>query len=529
MTTIRRARLRVDLDDACVFSASSATTGGHRSLSVVPGAALLGLAASRLSEAGVALDPWTVLHGGAVRFGVGLPLSAEGRIGRPTPRVLHVAKADLDAGAHRADGRLVDAKVANLARAARRAGVQLEPLKDGFLDAALGEVRVRKTYRLKTAIDRSRGVAADGLLFGAEAVEAGQSFLAEIEADARAFAADPAADAAAFEALVALLASPAGRAARLGRSRSAEFGGVTITRLPAADPAAPGGTASGRVVVWVLSDLALPARPEAGDDTVDPALFGLDGGHFAPERSTLATRSHAAFNGRWGVTDVERTVIAPGSVLVFDDVHGGVCGERRVGLHRAAGLGHVWIDPPLLAGDRPAGWDEPHTSLRSETARPTGAEPPLVAWMRARTGDRVRVAASEAAVAQTVAVLVRAYDDAESYLGAGADGLAGPSRAQWNAVAEAARAARHRPAGELHGAVFREPTMKMKDGRVDDTIWVRPVGPGRTHADVLADTIATLAARTDLAAADVLAMAADRMARETDRLRVADPLAGGRA
>ncbi|MGP9820774.1 hypothetical protein ACTZWW_12230 [Salinarimonas sp. NSM] len=528
MTTIRRARLRIDLDDACVFSASSATTGGHRSLSIVPGAALLGLAASRLSDAQADLDRWTVLHGGAVRFGVGLPLSAEGRIGRPTPRVLHVAKADLDASAHLADGRLVAGKVENLARAARRAGVQLEPLKDGFLDAALGEVRVRKTYRLKTAIDRTRGVAADGLLFGAEAVEAGQSFLAEIEADVGAFAADPAADAAAFEALVALLASPDGRAARLGRSRSAEFGGVTITRLPAADSAAPGGTASGRVVVWVLSDLALPARPDADDTALDPADFGLDGGRFAPERSTLATRSYAPFNGRWGVTDVERTVIAPGSVLVFEDVRGGVRGVRRVGLHRAAGLGHVWIDPPLLAGDRPAAWDEPRVPVRDASAAPTGEPPALVAWMRARTGARDRTAASEAAVAETVRVFMRAYHDAENYLGAGADGLAGPSRAQWNAVAEAARAARGRSAGDLHGAVFSEPTMKMKNGTVDDTIWTKPVGPGRTHADVLADEIARLAGRSDLDAPDVLAMAADRMARETDRLRVADPLAGGR-
>ena len=45
---MKQRSLNIELIDDCVFSAHAATQGGHESLDRIPGATLLGVAASRL-------------------------------------------------------------------------------------------------------------------------------------------------------------------------------------------------------------------------------------------------------------------------------------------------------------------------------------------------------------------------------------------------------------------------------------------------------------------------------------------------
>ena len=71
--------LEITLTSDVIFSASGATTGGHDSLDYLPGSALLGAAVGKHGfEADLFLS-------GKVRFGDGLPLFSDGRIGWPMP------------------------------------------------------------------------------------------------------------------------------------------------------------------------------------------------------------------------------------------------------------------------------------------------------------------------------------------------------------------------------------------------------------------------------------------------------------
>jgi len=81
---MKRYQLILELHEDVVFSARSATLGGHRSLDYIPGAALYGVSASKLYDS-LGRYAFTVFHSGKVRFGNGYPLAPNGEVGFPVP------------------------------------------------------------------------------------------------------------------------------------------------------------------------------------------------------------------------------------------------------------------------------------------------------------------------------------------------------------------------------------------------------------------------------------------------------------
>lgn len=358
-------------------SADSATVGGHRSLTRIPGAQLLGAVASALRldpNAALPPDAYRILCSGAVRFGDAWPATpVAGVPAFPAPLALHHEK-----GLKPEDG----VELYNLARGGRPAGVQLVQVRDRLVTHDRIVVTPRLTHTLRTAIAEG-GRSREGLLFGIEALDAGQSFLARIDGD----------DDELLESVLGLLRK---RPIRVGRSRRAEFGQVEVAPADPWDVATTAGDA-GEITLWLVSDMAL--RDHAtGSPRLQPGAedFGLpDGWRLVPERTFVRVRRYSPFNGARRRPDLERQVLQAGSVLVFRgdepldraSVRGRL--RRGVGMYRNDGLGRVVMDPSLLAEER-LRMTVPGQVSVAEVDAPTDE---LGVWLRNQRDEQERASA----------------------------------------------------------------------------------------------------------------------------------------
>lgn len=431
--------LQVTLVEDCVLSERGATEGGHRGLDYLPGASLLGFAASKLYERLGAEDAFTVFHSGRVRFSNGLPVSSSGEPCWPLPLCWHHEKGESPAQG----GQVVPKQVRWLdPREAATSGAKMVQMRGGYVSASGALVEPAKALRLKTAIDPATSRARQGALFGYEAIRAGARFHSRIEADDDVPA-----------VLIDRLRETFSQQLSLGRSRSAEYGRATATvvDLPADSRSTP-TPASTTLTLWLLSDLQ--AIDDHGQATVapKPQWLGLPEGELVRNRSFLRARRYSPWNAKRGGPDLERQVIAQGSVLTFDlsrpigpqelaRIQGGL------GLHREAGLGQVWLDPPLLHGDVP----ELATLPRAVSDPAPGPRPdsPLIDWLQQQVEDSdsaqnlANRARREAQAYQLVIASARRLRG----LDAAAD--VGPSHSQWGSVLATAKSSRGALAHDL--------------------------------------------------------------------------------
>lgn len=413
---MKHASLRIRLQDAVVLSERDATGGGHRTLRHVPGSVLLGVAAAKLYRRLTPEDAFLAFHSGRLRFLSGYP-TADGRLTAwPVPISFHRPKLGKEATIQNACFRLPED------------GRQRVALRDGFIDMGGRHIHPNTLMVTKTAIDGSTGSAAEGQLFSYECLAPGQVFLGGLEAD------DEVPDSL-FDAVLEVLSGPV----RLGRSRSAEFGRVMIERVdaPSALPSLNGPSAEG--AVWLLSDLAV--LDGFGQPTVQPTAADLAlPGAIDWTRSFVRTRRYSPWNSHRGGYDPERLVLQAGSVLWISGAEAGLpSGQRSVGRHTEAGLGRIWIAPPLLASSEfRLAAEEPTVSCSSQVSEPTTS---LLAWFNDRGAQASSMRDLDLRVAALVSDIASLYGLVEREL-APAPGVAvGPSSSQWRDVARLAESA----------------------------------------------------------------------------------------
>lgn len=456
--------LRIDLLDDLVMSRSAASSGGHRSLGHIPGAVLRGLFAGLLyTRPGI--DAYRLFHSGEVAFGDGWPLTENARVALPTPRSLHYKKGEK--GHYRDGSRLYPEHVYNRARGDPDAEALLEPLPDPYLAPADVAFAPRLDMRMKTAIDGRTGRSAEAQLFGYQALEAGQSFLALIEGPSG--------------HLDRLRDVSSGRTLRIGRSKQAEFGRIAIEAVDLApDPLLTrdeaGERAGGDLVFWALSDLALV--DDAGNPTVVPtpsAFCGTSGYRYCPERSWLRFRRYLPWNAKWGMPMLERVVVAAGSVLVFAPTAEAAPPKpaRWLGSGRECGLGRVWPDPPALAQERLAPWQAPRIAVaRATPATASPRDEALLAWLDGVANEEQQRRDLMGDVDKSVATIIDHYKAAAAFAGEGTDVLIGPGVSQWRQLATLVSEGTR---GELHKSLFDD---KTGLARVTDDAWTRRYGSG---------------------------------------------------
>ena len=364
---------------------------------------------------------------------------------------------------------------------------QYEAMRDFYVAGAstrIAVVRPAVGRRLKTATRANR--AETGKLFGYGHIEpergragsiARQRFAATIEADAGIVDDD-------WNALVVTFN---GAMLQLGRSRRVEYGGLfacECKQLTPADrdlwPDQAGTRRDGALVLWALSDLAVFDRRTALPK-LTPSLADLFPGEpdaaLNMQRSAIAQRRYAPWNGKLRCRDVERAVIGAGSVLWFENVGATLANlSNVVGQYTETGLGHLWINPPILAGEQPQPWNTPSLVPQAEQSEraddisaslsPTDSArtQQLLLWMNERLADRDPTA-REMWLNHWSKAITSLYKSARQFDGS-------PSRSQWNAVGEAVRAAKGGPA--LTATLFegRSPVCGKPDQATKSAAWL---------------------------------------------------------
>ena len=322
-----RKGLLIKLIDPLITSASPATAATPEALPNIPGAMLLGVAATRGYADGLMLEKaFTLFHSGTVRFDDGLPMCEAGRVGLPNPLSLHFPK-----------GKYPFKNLIDFADVGMRPGH--EQLRGKAMSGGAEPVDVKTSTTMRTAIDRSTGRAAGSQLFGYQMLDAGQFFMAGIEAP----------DQGLLDEAIACLFGGDNTETEvfLGRSKSGEFGRVKIT-LCAPLELPNQMDASSPAYLWCLSDLW--AYDQNGLPTLSPdAAFFESCGSIDWTRSFTRTRNFSPYNAQWRTRGLERALISRGSVFVVgsSNLKPGI---HRFGLGQELGYGLVLISstPPLV-------------------------------------------------------------------------------------------------------------------------------------------------------------------------------------
>ena len=425
---MKRQALCIELLEDCVFSASTATEGGHESLDRIPGAALLGAAASRRYDALDRRDAYTLFHSGKLRFSDATPWDGHA-IGWPTPLCWHYEKLADYKEEDRGATRLIAGNIINRLHDTGEQQRQLKQLRGGYIHADGRHTTPARELRLKTAIAPETGRAEEAQLFGYDALLRGQRFVAFVEADNDI-------DQARFDEIIDALTGEQ----LLGRSRSAEYGRCAITAIEL-DPTQAGNANNGELILWLLSDLAL--ADAFGNPNTEPAPedFGLGGCQIDWSRTFLRTRRYSPWNSARQGYDSERLVVQAGSVIVLsgkpDDADAAQrLHENGAGLHREAGLGRIWVNPPLLATKHPQ-FDKPASGApEKEVEKP--ANDPLIQWLESRADIDWREII-EGLVRDYLKKYQNAISASRRFNGITEDLAYGPSRAQWAEVGNIAR------------------------------------------------------------------------------------------
>ncbi len=424
--------LAIELLDDCVFSARSATEGGHESLDRIPGATLLGAAAGRLYKALSPADAWTVFHSGKFRFGDGLPI-LDGDFAYPIPYAWHHAKLRKPAETRGVDShskRLHEQHIYNFLHIGKIGGdAQPKQMRTGYVCADGRWVSPQRALRLKTAIDPATGRAAESQLFGYDALVRGQSFATFIEADDDL-------DETLFDSATAALTGEV----LLGRSRSAEYGRAWIEAGTGIQwPRFEAPTEDMTATLWLLSDLALCDKHGQSTLTPDGDSLRISGARVDWNKTFLRQRRYSPWNAFRHGYDRERLVLAAGGVITLDlpepltEIQIAQL-QHGIGLHREAGLGRLWVNPPLLENIHPHFQDAVQPFEIRSPAKP---DHPLIHWLETQSGDWKR--AAEERARKLADEYSQQIGIARRLAGVGERLDFGPSRSQWGRVLEAAR------------------------------------------------------------------------------------------
>lgn len=355
-------------EEEVVFSASSASEGGHATLAHIPGAALWGALAARVYSGGKKADTFEWLHSGKVRISPGFPVTQSGGLAFPLPQTFQGPKHERDKGIERitANANGGHAKLTAAMRNSCHRDVNAETDHDAHdgnektervaLDVLMGwyvaadgsMVKPNVRERGKAATDPGARRVLAGQFFQYEHLQPHQDWLVWIDAD----------DTAIEQELAGELTK---RPLVLGRSKRREFGGTFFAKCVEnwVDPRQAQflENAQGELILWCLSDLALVDGYGTPNLAPEPADFGIAGftGRLHKTRSAINSRRYAPFNTFLRAGDREHAVIAAGSVLIYrlDQPLDRSLFRHGLGLWRERGLGLVWPDAPMLLASRP--------------------------------------------------------------------------------------------------------------------------------------------------------------------------------
>lgn len=431
-----RIPLVITLKDDLIISRSSATSGGHTSLDYIPGSLLLGAVAGKLYQK--LPDPnaqWDVFHSGKVRFLNGYPIDDQGNASFPMPLSYHYYKSqEIQPNALRDT-----IKRPNIDQLDRLK--QPKQLRAGYITAECKAINTKIAASMKTAIESSTGRAAESQLFGYQAIRSGQRFLAYLEID------DVLEQSITDTVLKSLPDS-----ARLGRSRSAQYGRVQIEKIQQEIPLPKSEPIVGKtkLTFWCLSDLAL-TDPRTGQPTLEPTPqhFGFTSGQLDISNSFIRTRCYSPYNAFRKAFDTQRQVISQGSIITLTDLTP-VTKEQEaqisapIGSYIESGLGQVLAEAQLCVGTLTDLSNTYNNKLLKLNTQPRiKASSQFIQWLQAKQSTATK--SHHQWLSNLRCELQEIYAQARAFNALLDTQTIGVSASQWGEIRDAAGRYRHKP------------------------------------------------------------------------------------
>ena len=412
----------IKLLENVVISQRAATMGGHTSLDYLPGATLLGACAANLYQQLSKTDAYTIFHSGKVRFSNALPLSETNKLSYPMPLCWHEQKTGAKAIQAK---QLLPENVLNYQKKQYPDGIQPVQLRTGYIAIDGSVTKPQTKFEMKTAINSETGHASTGQLFGYSSIPKGITFGFKLEAD----------EDIPPKLFTQIIENLNGKLA-LGRSRTAEYGNVEITPANWNEDINTTPHQTKEITIWLLSDLAL--LDKHGQATLLPTTqhFGLPNGELNLDKSFIRSRHYAPFNAHYHSREIERNVLSMGSVLHFrlNEPTEIKTNQTNIGLYKQAGLGQIWINPPLLETPQPR---FTKTTIKKKAPEPPKTpELPLANWLINKVRQNNQSQEIETQAKNWIQELNRLYNSARS-LSAKPKGVrVGPSANQWGRILE---------------------------------------------------------------------------------------------
>lgn len=422
-----------------VLSQSTATTNNHLGLDYIPGSAVLGAIASRLYNQLSAEQSFALFHSGSCRFGPVYPL-LNNEVTLPVPASWHSLKQDAQTISNHAAESFV-----------RDETQQYKQHREGYVTHTQEIARVEQGITTRTALDSSLRVKK-GQLYTYTTIQAGQQFGGWVEAES--------------EELLTLIKPLLNGELSIGRSRSSEFGRVSLY-CPSEQPAKQQvNNFQTSLVLWCLSDSqcinsfgAPTFTPDANN--LHPSLSG----QLNAKRSFIRTRKTRRFNRARNGLDSEQQLISAGSVLVYDldtPVTNEVLqqiADQGIGINRQQGLGWVQVNPAWANQSEPQGaLFEPLVLAAKPKVNVAIERTPLVAWVEHELGINKTLHGIEQTILKLHRLMLDAYKSARNYNNLPNQYQAGPSSSQWRRLDDLVK--RH---NNWQSFAFDDPSIDKKD------------------------------------------------------------------
>ncbi|MDY6336728.1 MAG: hypothetical protein SPL25_06535 [Succinivibrionaceae bacterium] len=329
---MEKLQFRCTLKSDVVLSASPATQGGGRTLDFIPGNAFLGIAASSLYDKEDE-HTWLLFHSSHVRFGDAHP-SIEGRRGLHVPAALYYPKLKSIT-----EDCYVRYKTPETEAVKE---MQLKQCRSGYYvfddrTHTASQVKVEKDVAIKSAYDSEKLRSLDQHMFTYQALRKGLVMYFEVELDDEA--------AACRDELTEALTGDR----HVGKSRSAEYGLVSIEKAEFPEPASAHAGAGGEREVAVYADGRLIFLDENCRPTFQPTAdaLGLKGGEILWDKSQIRSFQYAPWNYKRQAFGNDRCGIEKGSVIIVK-TGAPLPPDGYVGSYRNEGFGKVLYDPSFL-------------------------------------------------------------------------------------------------------------------------------------------------------------------------------------
>jgi len=322
-----------------ILNASSATAGTKASLEYIPGAKFLGITAKGIYDELSQEVAHRIFHKGSVSFGdAHLVYDNERSLKIPFDFWEKKKKDQKEEDIFWVDHLLEDSERKKMLE---EGNIQRKQRRNGyFLPNKKKVVSIKTDYSLKTAYDTDLRRSKDGEMYGYKALKKGSvwQFKVELKEDLQPYA----------DMITKALIGEHG----LGKSRSAQYGRVSIEKIELDIEKNTLPPISNRVVVYAASNLCF-INEGTGQYTINPQAKQLGFGEDAKvdwSFSKIEHRVYAPWNVMRSSRDNDRWIIEKGSVFIIDKVTK-VDWEKiqnGIGLFKAEGYGKVLINPAFL-------------------------------------------------------------------------------------------------------------------------------------------------------------------------------------